>query len=156
MFSVCWKWMFDRHTAATSCSALTSCWMRISNPGFWKSTYHRGETHLHTHTGTAMFTNAVGSIFFVSAASTPTQRWMFPLKVRWSKTSSTWLASVCPEKKMWWPHAAAPPAALTGIEGGDACHYSIVITSGGGKKKTTTCNYLGLNLVKMCWNNICV
>lgn len=50
MFSVCWRSTFGRRTAATSSSALTSCWMRISNPGFWKSTYRRGETHTHTHT----------------------------------------------------------------------------------------------------------
>ena len=41
--------MFDRRTAATSFSALTSCWMRIWNHGFWKSIYHQGDTHTHTH-----------------------------------------------------------------------------------------------------------
>lgn len=90
----------------------------------------------------------------VCAASTPTLHWMFPSKVRWSKTSWTWLASICPKETMWWEQAAAPPAVRPGRgEGGEA-----VVTVGGAGGGGAACNYINCTQGKTCnsWINVCV
>lgn len=51
---------------------------------------------------------------FFGTASTPTRRWMFPSKVRWSETSWTWPAFAFPTGRMCSPAAAASPAPPAG------------------------------------------
>lgn len=151
MFSVCWKWMFDCHTAATSCSALTSCWMRISNPGFWKSTYHRGETHTHRHSNVYKCSRFHFLCFCSLHSNTALD---VSIKGQMVKDLLNLAGFRLPRKEDVIASCSSASSCANRYRG--RWCMSLFNCDNLGETKNTICNYLDLNLVKMCWNNICV